>query len=81
MSLLLLGTDHCHLCEQAEQLLRELEAENGLQWKKVDISESDNLVEQYGLRIPVLKQESAPNDLGWPFDKAGIRDYLAQNGS
>lgn len=74
-TIILYGTDYCHLCEQAEALLRELTAEH-YQLEKVDISEDDELMERYSMRIPVVRLHNTTNDLGWPFDRVSLAEYL-----
>jgi DNA polymerase III delta prime subunit len=69
----------CHLCETAEALLRQLFGENISQVRAVEISDSDELVERYGTRIPVVayKAENCEwRELGWPFDAAKLADFL-----
>jgi len=63
-------TDGCHLCEEAKVLLQQLLAQQPerFQIEVVDIIESNDLVEQYGTRIPVVVREGDQQDLGWPFD-------------
>ena len=51
----LFGTLGCHLCEVAEALLMPF-VEHGLLVELVDIAEREDWVEQYGLRIPVLRR-------------------------
>lgn len=81
-SLLLYTTQGCHLCEQAETLLAPvLEYMNanfpdGIALQAVEISESPALVEQYGIRIPVIKLEGQAEELSWPFDEAIAFAYL-----
>jgi glutaredoxin len=45
---------HCHLCEQAKQLIMELKGDYPFVLKEVDIDQYDELTERYGLMIPVL---------------------------
>jgi len=63
-------TDGCHLCEEAKVFLQQLLAQQPerFQVEVIDIVESNNLVEQYGTRIPVVVREGVQQDLGWPFD-------------
>lgn len=61
----LLGTRGCHLCDEAEQLLRMAAQARGVQWRYVDIAEDEQLLPAYGERIPVLRRGSA--ELAWPF--------------
>mgnify|MGYP002041004962 CR=1 FL=1 len=48
----LFGTLGCHLCELAEAELMPL-VEHGLMVELVDIADSQQLFDSYGLRIPV----------------------------
>jgi hypothetical protein len=32
---------------------------------------------RYGTRVPVLREESSGRELGWPFDVAAVRAFLA----
>lgn len=54
----------CHLCEQAESLIRQVMP---MEWQitHVDVAEDDTLLEQYGERIPVVEIKS--QELAWPF--------------
>lgn len=68
----------CHLCEQAKTIAQPLAAELGLELAEVEIADSDELLEQYGVRIPVMQLEGSVRDLGWPFDERAARQYLSQ---
>lgn len=72
----LYGTSACHLCDQAEALLQEALAIRP-QWTylKVDISESDQLFERYGLLIPVLALADG-RELRWPFSAGALAAFL-----
>ena len=50
MTITLLGRVACHLCDDAEALVRAA----GHEVDRVDIDQDDGLVSEYGLRIPVL---------------------------
>lgn len=71
-ALTLYGTTCCHLCEQAETVLRE----GGYVVRQVDIAEDDELFEEYGLRIPVLQRADTSAELGWPFDAEVVGRFL-----
>lgn len=51
----------CPLCEYAEQLLLEA----GLDYVLIDIDDSDDLIQQYHIKIPVLSD--GEQELNWPF--------------
>ena len=44
----------CHLCEDARAVLDAVSAEMGLRVDEVDIDSDDDLVKNWGLRIPVV---------------------------
>ncbi|TBU99804.1 glutaredoxin family protein [Stutzerimonas kirkiae] len=71
----LFGTPGCHLCEQAEAVLMPLAAQ-GLSIELVDIAESEQWVEAYGLRIPLLRRPDTGAELGWPFDLQQVLAFL-----
>lgn len=72
--LLLYTTSGCHLCEQAEWILRN--QLTGFELQLQDIADSEELVTRYGLRIPVVRLAGATADLGWPFSAEDVADYL-----
>lgn len=61
--LILYGTTGCHLCDEAEQQLRQV----GLTWQGVDIADDDLLMERYGTSIPVLVRNDNGAKISWPF--------------
>lgn len=69
--LTLYGTTGCHLCDQAEALLKQVAAARKLEWRYVDIALDEALVEKYGTRIPVLLTPQG-RELGWPFSLLDI---------
>ena len=77
LKLHLYTTVGCHLCEEAEKLL----IISGVKWRPVEISEDDELVERYGIRIPVLGLLTSSNqtvsELGWPFSQQDLAQWLA----
>jgi thiol-disulfide isomerase/thioredoxin len=74
----LYGTQGCHLCEEAEQLLQQWLAHMPEQFElvAVDIIGDDALFEQYGVRIPVLIHSENGRELDWPFDMRRLDAFL-----
>ncbi len=72
-TLTLYSTLGCHLCELAEDILYA----ESLRFEIVDIAEDVNLIERYGVRIPVVV-DSRKRELGWPFDQTMLRAWLAE---
>lgn len=72
MSLILLSTDGCHLCELAKQQLDDLR----LPFNVIDILTDDALVEAYGASIPVLLIQGKEQALFWPFEKEQVIEYV-----
>lgn len=78
MALVLLGTEACHLCDQAQEILLQLAGNIACDLFVEDISESAELVDRYGLRIPVLLHEESGAELGWPFGHEEVLSFLRQ---
>ena len=76
-SVILYGTSACHLCEVAQELLRATLNPEFFDIQLVDIADSDELVERYGVRIPVLQRQDG-GELGWPFDVAALVNFLGE---
>jgi len=73
----LLGTSGCHLCDVAEKMVRGLLPPLGIDVLKVDIAADDKLVEQYGMLIPLMRNEKG-QELGWPFDESQLLTWIKQ---
>lgn len=76
-SIYLYSTPGCHLCEMAREIVSPLLDNHSLQLEEIDIAESDELIERYGVRIPVLKSPHHCEELGWPFDSKQVADFLS----
>ncbi|HEY9276734.1 MAG TPA: glutaredoxin family protein [Methylotenera sp.] len=70
--LVLYTTSHCHLCEQALTLLINLKQQYAINWLTKEISEDDDLIEKYGIRIPVIQRVDNQSELNWPFSAEDI---------
>jgi hypothetical protein len=75
--LALYATSGCHLCERADVLIRGAVA---VAFRSVEIADDEDLLERYGVRIPVLRRLDTGEELDWPFDAAAIRRLLAGSG-
>ncbi|AKH69743.1 Glutaredoxin-like domain (DUF836) [Spongiibacter sp. IMCC21906] len=73
----LLGTSACHLCELAEAVLANQLAQ-GYEWEVelIDIADNDHLLDQYGEKIPVLRDTVSGKELNWPFDEASVLSFI-----
>lgn len=67
----------CHLCEEAATLLHEARSA-GLAFDvcEVEISDSESLMEAYGIRIPVVRFDGDKRELGWPFDYQDLIEFI-----
>jgi len=79
MAIVLLGTEACHLCELAQAIVIEAALPLNLPIYMEDITETPALLEQFGVRIPVLWNEQTQACLDWPFTSQEVADWLAQN--
>ncbi|MBO8176202.1 glutaredoxin family protein [Aeribacillus pallidus] len=57
MEVVLYTRQQCHLCEEAKQVLKILQGDYSFDIREVDIDESDELTEQFGMMIPVVEIE------------------------
>ncbi|RMF13515.1 MAG: glutaredoxin family protein [Gammaproteobacteria bacterium] len=87
VNLFVLGTEGCHLCEQAEAVVLEVAehfTRHGVPVQRVpiDIADHPDWVAAYGTRIPVVTWTwPAPlpeQELGWPFDQADLYHFIKQ---
>lgn len=84
-SIILYTTAGCHLCEQAKALLWPVMSSRHLRLKEIDIAESDELIERYGVRIPVIALSDGDSgadsaaELNWPFDSEELRAFVNRN--
>ena len=67
--------NNCHLCNDAEQLLKPLLERNQLRLKKINIGNDPSLQGTFGLRIPVLILPSG-EEHNWPFNWSRIEAIL-----
>ncbi|EWH08580.1 hypothetical protein DS2_16579 [Catenovulum agarivorans DS-2] len=72
--LLLLGTEGCHLCDLAYQVLANIGLAQHIQI--IDIAENEHMVEQFGERIPVLQDSLTKDCLNWPFNEQQVIEWL-----
>lgn len=76
--LTLYGTAGCHLCEDAKALLTKgIVRDSGRYSVHIaDIADDAQLMERYGLRIPVLRDLGSGAELDWPFGPDEIMTFL-----
>jgi hypothetical protein len=74
----LYSSEGCHLCEQALELFKQVTNSNNL--TVIDIVDTTldetNLVELYGVHIPVLERISDNATLFWPFNAEQIKVFV-----
>ena len=70
----------CHLCEEALGQLQTLQASGlPLEIECIDIATAVNaeeLISEYGVRIPVVAVEGKAGEIGWPFSLDQLREFL-----
>lgn len=77
MHLLLLGTAGCHLCEEAEEIIREcLPNDYDQVVENIDIAEQEHWQAQYAIRIPVLYHPETQKELAWRFEQADVERFI-----
>lgn len=78
MKIYLYATLGCHLCEQAKVILWPLLLKYQFRLVEVDISNSDEMIEAYGTRIPVLGVNEHLAQLSWPFTSEEVEHFFAE---
>lgn len=87
ISIILISTTHCHLCEDAERILQAVLSnptfnQQQIYQHKVDVMDDDNLYQDYAIKIPVLQltlKQELLGELYWPFDTNGLNQFLEQH--
>jgi hypothetical protein len=75
----LYSTSACHLCEEAVALFQVVVPADVATLTSVDVSESDDLMDRYGVRIPVVAANTPQGErreLGWPFDIVQLGEFV-----
>ena len=72
MSLLLFGTQGCHLCEQAQALLSQL----AIPVEIIDIANETQWQTEFAVLIPVLFHSTSKRYINWPFDSKAIFSFI-----
>jgi len=44
----------CHLCDEARAVIEAVRADEGFVFEEIDIETDDELVRDYGIRVPVI---------------------------
>ncbi|NQZ23503.1 MAG: glutaredoxin family protein [Colwellia sp.] len=75
----LYSSEGCHLCEQAIEIISNVIPVH--QIRVVDIIDTNiegeqNLVELYGVHIPVLERLSDNSKLFWPFEQSQVVELI-----
>lgn len=77
IQLLIFGTSGCHLCEEAELIIKDcLPNSLELTIETIDIAEQEQWQERFALRIPVLYHPETKKDLGWPFEPSDVKEFI-----
>lgn len=71
-------TRDCHLCDEAERLLRRLARQMRFRLELVDIASDAALYERYSLAVPVLAVDGEAV-LSAPLEEARVREALRRS--
>ena len=74
----LFETEGCHLCVEAHALVLQFlkKSRRSYALARVEIASSEDLLQRYGVRIPVVKRMDTDEELAWPFDLQAIESFL-----
>ena len=73
---LLLGTADCHLCEQAAEIIHNVQKRHPIDVQEVDIAEHEHWQADYATRIPVLYHSTSGAYLSWPFNEHTLELFI-----
>jgi len=76
MKVTLYTTSGCHLCELALAQIQTLQHIYPITLIEVEIAHSDELIERYGVRIPVISTDQTESELAWPFSLEQLTSFL-----
>jgi hypothetical protein len=76
-SYIIYSTEGCHLCDLAQDVIAQLDLL--AQCEVTDIAESADLVEEFGIRIPVVQAKATQACLDWPFDAEQLAHFIKNN--
>lgn len=74
--LILYSTLGCHLCEMALDEIDIVISSRPYSIDEVDIADTPELMDRYGIQIPVLFNPVTEQALYWPFDRNDIYFFL-----
>ncbi|HEC73190.1 MAG TPA: glutaredoxin family protein [Methylophaga aminisulfidivorans] len=74
MTLFLYSTAGCHLCDDALIILKNMPELPQEDISVIEIGDDDALVNQYGIRIPVLR--IGLEELDWPFTTEQVSLFI-----
>lgn len=75
ISVELLTSPGCHLCETARADLDAVTGPLGLEWTEIDVAQHLDLLERHAEDIPVVRINGVPRDF-WRVDKPRIERIL-----
>ncbi len=67
---------NCHLCEDAYQIIENLDVSLIIEKIDIDLPENSRAAALYGERVPVLTTPNQSLELGWPFTAEEILDFI-----
>ena len=73
------GTEHCHLCEQAHEIVQQVSKHFPCQIKRIDITLDDKLFQEYATSIPVIHIQEFNQILNWPFSMADVIQAISKH--
>lgn len=68
-------TNCCHLCDEAEALLRTVAAYRPFTWQRREVMDDPQWLATFGERLPVLA-DAQGRCLDWPFDASDVLRFV-----
>ncbi|HEY1487049.1 MAG TPA: glutaredoxin family protein [Micromonosporaceae bacterium] len=67
----------CHLCDDARVAVQRIAAAAGVGWTEIDITDDDDLMDEYGEMIPVILLDGRVHGY-WRVEEERLRRDLAR---
>ncbi len=64
------------MCDQAKTIIYSVIDGTAVSLLEVDIAEDETLLDQYGTRIPVVRNSDNNRECCWPFDSDHVKNLV-----
>ena len=70
-------TEACSLCDKAYSIIEVCIKKDQFDLQVIDIADTDDLIEKFGDKIPLLYRSDTETTLFWPFSPPDVQNFLS----